>query len=74
MTKKATIETVAIETQFERFGQLIDRLDNLSHALEMTINPATHVQALRDSLPEIVREFKDVFTAISDVDAWEGER
>jgi hypothetical protein len=57
--------------QFERWAQLIDKLDNLSAALMLPTKDSLHVRALRESLPNIIAEFKDVYVKIAGADPWD---
>ena len=49
----------------EQLGRAIDRLDNLAHALVLSIPAETHVSCLRESLPEVVRELKAGYKALT---------
>lgn len=59
-----------MEDKFEKFGQLIDDLDNLSSALRFPLPPQMHVEQLRIRLPEKVSELKQVFTEITGENPW----
>jgi hypothetical protein len=59
-----------MDDKFEKLGQLIDRIENLSFALNMPIPDNTHVQSFRESLPEIVKELKESFIEISGENPW----
>lgn len=52
-------------------GIVIDKIDNLAHALQLPIADSTHVRALRDSLPEVVVNLKDLFVKITGENPWE---
>ncbi|MEQ6474196.1 hypothetical protein [Comamonas sp. wu1-DMT] len=54
----------------EKLGVLIDELDSLSAALGMPIPDATHVQALRASLPAKVSALKDAFVEMTGENPW----
>lgn len=54
----------------EEMGLLIDRLDNLAHALVMPLPLSMHVDSLRQSLPEVVREMKSAFVKLTNEDPW----
>lgn len=59
-----------MEDNAEELGQLIDSLDNLSHALLIPMPDKLHVESLRSSLPEKVKELKDVFVKIFNENPW----
>jgi hypothetical protein len=54
----------------EKFGVLIDSIDNLAHALQIQMPATVHVQALRESLPEKVKELKEVYVEITGENPW----
>jgi hypothetical protein len=55
----------------EDLGVLIDRLDNLAHALKMPLRPEMHVSVLRDSLPKLVKQFKAAYAKELGENPWE---
>lgn len=55
----------------ERFGRLIDDLDNLRYALNMPIEDKLHVQCMRNSLPEKIESLKRIFIEITGQDPWD---
>ncbi len=57
--------------KLEKLGQLIDSLDNIAHALTLQMPAQIHVDVLRTSLPEKVKEFKESFIEISGENPWE---
>jgi hypothetical protein len=60
-----------MEDKFEKLGQLIDSLDNLAHALKMPLPPQMHIDVFSRSLPEKVKELKEVFVEITGENPWE---
>ena len=56
--------------KYEKLGQLIDRIENLSFALNMPIPDNIHVQSFREALPEIVQELKESFVEITGENPW----
>ena len=57
--------------ELEDLGTLIDRLDNLAHALRMPLPDKMHVDILRDSLPKLVTSFKAAYAHELGNDPWE---
>lgn len=57
----------------EDLGTLIDRLDNLAHALNMPLSDKMHVDILRDSLPKLVKDFKSAYANELHNNPWEGQ-
>jgi hypothetical protein len=55
----------------EKLGQLIDRIENLSFALNMPLTDHIHIKAFRESLPEITKELKESFVEITGENPWE---
>jgi hypothetical protein len=60
-----------MEDKFEALGQLIDSLDNLAYALNIPLPPQMHVERLGISLPEKVRQLKEVFVEITGNNPWD---
>jgi hypothetical protein len=60
-----------MENKFEKLGQLIDELDNLSHSLQIRIPAQTHLEQMRIALPEKVKELKLVFIEITGDNPWD---
>jgi hypothetical protein len=60
-----------MEEKFEILGQLIDSLDNLSHALKLPLPPEMHVEQISIALPEKVKELKEVFAEITGENPWD---
>jgi len=56
---------------FENLGQQIDRLENLSCALQIPLPAELHVEQLRKALPELVSDLKDSFITITNTNPWE---
>ena len=54
----------------EKLGQAIDRVDNLAHALSLRIPDRMHVDALKGSLPEVVKELKKAFAEVTGENPW----
>jgi hypothetical protein len=59
------------DAKTEKLGQLIDRLDNLAHALKLPLPAELHVEGLKGPLPEIVAELKESFIEITGENPWE---
>jgi hypothetical protein len=55
------------------FGELIDTLDNLSHAIKLPIKDSMHVDQMRRQLPELVKSFKAAYVHEFGENPWEGE-
>ena len=55
----------------EALGQTIDKLDSLASALALPLPADMHVQQLKRALPEIVRELKAGFAAVTGENPWE---
>lgn len=60
-----------MEEKFEKLGQLIDSLENLSCGLNIPMPAEFHVNQLKTILPEKVEEFKKVFVEIVGENPWE---
>ncbi len=59
--------------EIENLGILIDRLDNLAHALKLPVADKMHVQQLRLALPILVKDFKAAYVKELGENPWEGE-
>jgi|FreactcultuFSWF8_1027224.scaffolds.fasta_scaffold02805_2 hypothetical protein len=57
----------------EKFGEVIDKLDNLAHALQLPLKDSMHVNQLRRELPEVVKELKAAYVFEFVENPWEGE-
>lgn len=55
----------------EPLGQAIDRVDNLSHALNLPLPDKMHIEQIRKLLPEIVEELKNGFIEATGENPWE---
>ena len=56
----------------ERIGMVVDRIDNCVGAFDLPLHQQTHVDALKDILPEISTELKEIFYALGgNKDTWE---
>jgi hypothetical protein len=56
---------------FDRFGRVIDELENLRHALNMPIDDKLYVQCMRNSLPEKIEALKKIYIEIVGEDPWD---
>jgi hypothetical protein len=59
-----------MEDKYERLGLLIDKVDNLAHALQLPLPASMHVEQLRTALPEAVKELKESFIDITGENPW----
>lgn len=57
--------------EIEDLGTLIDRLDNLAHALQMGLPDSMHVGQLRVALPNLVKDFKAAYAEEFGENPWE---
>lgn len=63
-----------MDYKLEMLGQAIDRVDNLSHGLVIPMPADFHLQQLKKILPEVVKELKAGFVAVTGENPWdEGE-
>lgn len=60
-----------MEDKFENLGQEIDRIENLWYGLSLPMPAEFHLQQLKVILPEIVKNLKNQFVAISGENPWE---
>lgn len=54
----------------EQLGRAIDRVDSLTHGLTLPIPTEIHLDNLRRILPEVVRELKAGYKALTGDDPW----
>lgn len=59
-----------MEDKFEQFGQIIDEIDNLAHALEIPLPAEMHVDSMKNILPEKVEKLKQIFVELSGENPW----
>lgn len=64
---------IKVDDAKELLGQAIDRVDNLAHGLEIPMSGEFHVKQLKVLLPEVVRELKKGFVAVTGENPWEGQ-
>lgn len=57
--------------EIEDLGTLIDRLDNLAHALKLPLSLAMHVEQMRIALPNLVKDFKAAYAKELGENPWE---
>lgn len=55
----------------ELLGQAIDRVDNITHALNLAAPPSFHVEQIKALLPEIVKDLKAGFVGVTGENPWE---
>lgn len=60
-----------MEDALEMLGRAIDRVDNLTYALQLPVPDKMHVEQLRTILPEVVAELKSGFVALTGRNPWE---
>lgn len=60
-----------MDIKHEKLGELIDSIDNISHALNIPMMPEVHLEGMRKSLPIIVEKFKALFIEITGENPWE---
>ena len=56
--------------QYEKLGQLIDSIENLSCALNIPMSAEFHVNQLKQILPEKVASLKEAFIEITGENPW----
>lgn len=56
----------------EKIGFLADRVDNLVAALTIPMPADFHIKALKESLPEIAKELKQIVIQETGENPWEG--
>ncbi len=56
--------------QYEKLGQLIDSIENLSCALNLSLPAEFHVNQLKKLLPEKVASLKEIFIKITGENPW----
>lgn len=57
----------------EILGKQIEKLLNLTAALEMPLSNDIHVKAFRESLPEVTKELRAAYKHLAFEDPWEGQ-
>ena len=63
-----------MDDKLEMLGQAIDRVDSLTHGLVIPMPADFHLQQLKKILPEVVKELKAGFVAVTGENPWdEGE-
>lgn len=55
----------------ESMGTTIDRLDSLAHGLMMAMPADFHLKMMRSSLPEVVRDLKKHYVAVTGGNPWD---
>lgn len=58
------------ELALEDIALQVDRIDNLLASLSMPIDNAIHVEALKDSLPEMKGKLKQAYFELGGEDVW----
>lgn len=54
----------------EKLGKASDTIDNLIHAMQLPLPPATHLAALKASLPALRDELRKVYVSETGQDPW----
>jgi hypothetical protein len=60
-----------MEEKYEKLGELIDSIDNITHTLNLPMPDKFHVEKLRSLLPEKVKELKECFIEITGENPWQ---
>lgn len=55
----------------ERLGLAADRIDNLISAMRLPMSPQMHVEQLRAALPDIMKELREIYVALTGENPWE---
>lgn len=56
--------------KYEKLGLLIDKIDNLAHAVQIDVPAHLHVDSLKTILPEVTEELKQEFINITGENPW----
>lgn len=57
----------------DEIAEQIDRLENMAAGLDLPLPDRIHVQALRESLPEVIAELKAGYLAAGGDNHWDYE-
>jgi len=55
----------------EKLGQAIDRVESLAFGIKLPLPPALHMEGLQESLPDIVKQLKEGFIETTGENPWE---
>lgn len=55
----------------EDLGTTIDRLDSLAHGLLMAMPADFHLKMMKSTLPEVVRDLKKNYVAVTGDNPWD---
>lgn len=59
------------EQALEELAEALERLENMTAALRIPMAAQFHVEALRESLPEVKAEIKAAYLKLGGVDHWQ---
>lgn len=62
-----------MNSQIEELGQLIDTLENYVHTLLTPLPSEVHVECLREVLPDLLTDFKDLYDTFGLIAGERGE-
>jgi hypothetical protein len=57
----------------ESLGIAIDRVDSLAHGLQLPMPAEFHIRQLKNLLPDVVKDLKQGFVAVTGENPWEGQ-
>jgi hypothetical protein len=57
-------------TNAERLGQLADTVDNLIHALQLTVPTDLHLKGIRGNLPDVLHEIQSIYRDETGENPW----
>lgn len=60
------------DEQLEKFGTIVDDIDNLCHGLNLPLGPEFHIEQLRELLPQKVADLRRLYVEVSGANPWEG--
>jgi hypothetical protein len=58
------------ETADEMIARYADKFDNLLGAMELPLRPELHLRALKESLTEARKDFRQMYVAMTGDDPW----
>lgn len=55
----------------EKLGLIVDKIENYAAALQLSVPAYIHMEQLREALPEIAKELKEVYINETGENPWE---
>lgn len=65
-----TANEMSLQGYAEMVGRVADDLDSLTHAMALALPADLHLKAMRESLPDTVKQLREAYVGITGDNPW----